>query len=190
MYLNQTSWEAPVATGATTASNKTERILVIEDDGRVQRALRRLFEPEGYEVETIGDGRAGLEAARSSRPMAVVLDMRLPGLSGRDVCRELKQWAPDLPVIMLSAVTDVVDKVALLELGADEYVTKPFSPRELLARVRSAVRKATRFSASPREVVTFGEITVDLAGMQVSRAGAVVPFTAQEFKMLRFLLLN
>ena len=175
---------------ATATRNVMEKILVIEDDSRVQRALRRLFEPEGYEVETIGDGRAGLEAVRAAPPMAVVLDMRLPGLSGRDVCRAVKQIAPNLPVIMLSAVTDVADKVALLELGADDYVTKPFSPRELLARVQAAVRRSARPAPKQRVIPAFGDVTIDVSGAQVFRGGTAVALTPQEFKMLRFLLAN
>src|SRR5713101_3008793 len=114
-----------------------ERILVVEDDRAVQKALKRLFEAEGFSVEISADGKSALEAFRSATPAAIVLDLRLPAMSGRDVCREIKQQAPALPIIVLSAATDVSDKVLLLELGADDYVTKPFSPRELLARVRA-----------------------------------------------------
>ena len=121
-----------------------ERILVVEDDRAVQKALKRLFEAEGFAVEISADGKSALEAYRAATPSAVVLDLRLPAMSGRDVCREIKQQAPALPVIVLSAASDVSDKVLLLELGADDYVTKPFSPRELLARVRAALRRSTR----------------------------------------------
>jgi len=125
-----------------------ERILVIEDDHRVQTALKRLFEPEGYSVEIAPDGTTGLRAAMGQVPVAVVLDLRLPQMSGRDVCREIKRSAPNLPVIILSAMSDVIDKVTLLEMGADDYVTKPFSPRELLARVRAAIRRSSRVMPS------------------------------------------
>ena len=121
-----------------------ERILVVEDDRAVQKALKRLFEAEGFAVEISGDGKSALAAYRATTPSAVVLDLRLPAMSGRDVCREIKQQAPTLPVIVLSAASDVSDKVLLLELGADDYVTKPFSPRELLARVRAALRRTMR----------------------------------------------
>src|SRR5690242_6175525 len=109
-----------------------ERILVVEDDRAVQKALKRLFESEGFTVDVKADGKSALEAFRASAPSAIVLDLRLPSMSGRDVCREVKQQVPTLPIIILSATTDVTDKVLLLELGADDYVTKPFSPRELL----------------------------------------------------------
>ena len=113
-----------------------ERILVIEDDHAVQKALKRLFEGEGFGVDIASSGTAGMELFRASKPAALVLDLRLPGMSGQDVCREIKQVSPGLPVVVLSAKSDVMDKVLLLEMGADDYVTKPFSPRELLARVR------------------------------------------------------
>ncbi len=102
-----------------------EKILVVEDDLGVQKALRRLFESEDYAVELTTDGKAGLEAFHSSPPSAVVLDLRLPGLPGHDLCREIKKKAPSMPVVVLSARTDVADKVLFLELGADDYVTKP-----------------------------------------------------------------
>jgi two-component system, OmpR family, alkaline phosphatase synthesis response regulator PhoP len=165
-----------------------ERILVIEDDHRVQTALKRLFEPEGYSVEIAPDGTTGLRAAMGQVPVAVVLDLRLPQMSGRDVCREIKRSAPNLPVIILSAMSDVIDKVTLLEMGADDYVTKPFSPRELLARVRAAIRRSSR--VMPSEQFSFGEIAVDFTRMHLTRAGQPVILTAQEFKVLKFLTEN
>src|SRR5256886_12563826 len=146
-----------------------EKILVVEDDLAVQKALRRLFESEDYAVELTPDGKTGLEAFRSSPPSAVVLDLRLPGLPGHDLCREIKKKAPSLPVIVLSAKADVADKVLLLELGADDYVTKPFSPRELLARLQAALRRTTR--AEVGDVFTFGNISVDFAKMEIVRDG-------------------
>jgi len=98
-------------------------------------ALRRQFSAEGYDVHIEGEGPSGLAACKSLRPATVVLDLMLPGLSGRTVCKEIKAWCSDIPVIVLSAVSEVADKVLLLETGADDYMTKPFSPRELLARV-------------------------------------------------------
>ncbi|HUK26263.1 MAG TPA: response regulator, partial [Terriglobales bacterium] len=126
---------------------RRELILVVEDDRAVQKALKRLFEGEKFAVEIAPDGQAALEAFRRATPAAVVLDLRLPALSGRDVCRAIKQQMPWLPIIVLSATSDVSDKVLLLELGADDYVTKPFSPRELLARVRAALRRTARAGA-------------------------------------------
>ena len=164
------------------------QILVIEDDIRIQRALTRLFVTEGYEVCVEGDGAAGLAACKNMIPAAVVLDLMLPGLSGRVVCREIKAWRPDVPVIILSAVTDVADKVLLLELGADDYVTKPFSPRELLARVQAAIRRSNRRAEETAQA--FGDIVVDFAKMELEKAGTKIPLTAHEFKLLRFFLEN
>src|SRR5437870_5984903 len=165
-----------------------EKILVVEDDLAVQKALRRLFESQYYAVAPTPDGKTGLEAFRSSPPSAVVLDLRLPGLPGHDLCREIKKKAPSLPVIVLSAKADVADKVLLLELGADDYVTKPFSPRELLARVRAAVRRTGRMEVT--DVFVFGNISVDFAKMELSRAGQPVSMTAQEFRLLKFFAQN
>jgi DNA-binding response OmpR family regulator len=119
-----------------------ETILVVEDDHTVQRALRRLFEFEGYRVEVCGDGRSAMDSLRKETPTAVVLDLGLPVLSGEDVCREIKRESISLPVVVVSARADESDKLALMELGAADYVTKPFSPKELLARVRAAIRRA------------------------------------------------
>jgi DNA-binding response OmpR family regulator len=165
-----------------------EKILVVEDDPAVQKALRRLFESEDYAVELTPDGKAGLEAFHSSPPSAVVLDLRLPGLPGHDLCREIKKKAPSLPVIVLSAKADVADKVLLLELGADDYVTKPFSPRELLARVRAAVRRNKR--TEPAELFVFDDVSVDFAKMELTRGSQPVAMTAQEFKLLKFFAQN
>jgi DNA-binding response OmpR family regulator len=165
-----------------------ERILVVEDDRAVQKALKRLFEAEGFAVDISADGKSAVEAFRAAAPAAVVLDLRLPAMSGRDVCREIKQQAPALPIIVLSAASDVADKVLLLELGADDYVTKPFSPRELLARVRAALRRTVRVESA--DVVEFAGISVDFTKMEITREGQVVVLTAQEFKTLKFLVQN
>jgi len=161
---------------------------VIEDDRTVQKALKRLFEGAGYRVDSRFDGSAGLEAFRALPPSAVVLDLRMPGRPGQEVCREIKQQSPALPIIVLSATTDVTDKVLLLELGADDYVTKPFSPRELLARVQAAIRRSNRSVTS--DVFGFGDVAVDFARMDVVRDGRPVVLTAQEFKLLKFMVKN
>src|SRR5215469_4601730 len=150
-----------------------EKILIVEDDPKVQRALQRLFGPEGFQVDTASDGPSAIGLFRSAPASAVVLDLRLPGMPGRDVCRELRQISPAVPIIVVSAVSEVMDKVLLLELGADDYVTKPFSPKELLARVRVALRRAGRPAAS--DAVAFDDITVDFAKMQLKRSGTDVP---------------
>ncbi len=161
-------------------------ILVIEDGKALQRALQRLFEGESFRVQIAGDGAIGLELVRASMPDVILLDLGLPGMSGREVCREIRKISATVPILVVSAKTDVVDKVLLLELGANDYVTKPFSPRELLARVRVALRvnqnSGTMASAS------FGEVRVDFEKMHVTRKGTSVTMTAQEFKVLRYFL--
>jgi DNA-binding response OmpR family regulator len=166
-----------------------EKILVVEDDRAVQKALKRLFVSNGYGVEIAHDGTAGIESFIAAPPAAVVLDLRLPGMQGQDVCREIKSRAPSLPVVVLSASTDIVDKVLLLEIGADDYVTKPFSPRELLARVKASMRRANRANAVP-ETITLGDMSINFAKMELTLAGEPVPLTSQEFKVLKFFVQN
>jgi|SRR6266496_3139729 len=169
--------------------SRVERILIVDDDRAVQRALRRLFEAECYEIAVAGDGVSGLEAFRSNPPALVILDLRLPGISGREFCKEAKERNPAVPVIVLSAITDVADKVLLLELGADDYVTKPFSPRELLARARVAMRHAAHLVADPA-CIAFGQISVDFTAMELTRGGEPVSLTTLEFKLLKFFVQN
>jgi DNA-binding response OmpR family regulator len=170
------------------AATPTDRILVVEDDRAVQKALIRLFEAEGYAVQIASDGNAAVETFRAAVPSAVVLDLRLPGISGREVCREFKQSSPAVPIIVLSATSDVSDKVLLLELGADDYVTKPFSPRELLARVRAALRRTLRPQVTER--FSFGDVSIDFTKMEIVREGRTIALTAQEFKTLKFMVQN
>src|SRR4030088_494196 len=158
----------------------SERILVIEDDRAVQKALKRLFEGEGFSVDIAGNGGAGLEMFRAAVPSVLVLDLSLPGTPGQDVCREISQAAPSLPIIILSARTEVMDKVLLLELGAHDYVTKPFSPRELLARVRTPMRRSSRPPLT--ETFSFGDVKVDFKKMELWRGGEVVLLYSQGVK--------
>jgi DNA-binding response OmpR family regulator len=170
--------------------SSSERILVIEDDRAVQKALKRLFEGEGFAVDIAGNGAAGLEMFRAAAPSVLVLDLSLPGTPGQDVCREISQAAPSLPIIILSARTEVMDKVLLLELGAHDYVTKPFSPRELLARVRAAMRRSLSMRTPLTETFTFGDVKVDFTKMELWREGKRVQLTSQEFKVLKFMIQN
>lgn len=162
------------------------RILVIEDDPRIQKTLHRQFSGEGFEVHIAGTGAEGLKIARASKPDAVILDLMLPGMSGREVCRELKSAAPSTPILILSAVSEVADKVLLLELGADDYITKPFSPRELLARVQVALRRTRRPEQS--ELASFGKVTADFGRMEVRKDGQLIVMTAHELKLLRYFI--
>jgi DNA-binding response OmpR family regulator len=172
-----------------------DTILVVEDSRPMQRTLQRLFASDSFHVEIAPDALAGLDCFRSQLPSAVVLDLKLPGMSGKDLCREFKVLAPSIPIVVLSANSEIEDKVLLLELGADDYVTKPFSPKELLARVRRAIRRSLPRTipvssvASDKvkhEVISFGDARVDFTSMEAKRAGEPVTLTAQEFKLLKF----
>jgi len=169
-----------------------DTVLVVEDSRAMQRTLQRLFQADAMEVQIASDGPAGLESFRKQTPTAVVLDLKLPGISGKELCREFKSIAASVPIVVLSANSEVEDKVLLLELGADDYVTKPFSPKELLARVRRAMRRGSappvgnNLPVTVRELVTFGDVSIDFTSMEASRSGRPVTMTAQEFKVVRF----
>ncbi|MBS1816528.1 MAG: response regulator transcription factor [Acidobacteria bacterium] len=165
-----------------------EKILVIEDDRATRKALQELFLQEGYTVDLATNGAEGLASFRSSRPDFVVLDLRMPQMGGQDVCRAIRKESEDVPIIILTGSFDEINRVLLLELGADDYVTKPFSPNELLARVRAILRRARR--AAPVERLHFDDVAVDFAKMQVLREGRSVALTPQEFKLLRYLAQN
>jgi DNA-binding response OmpR family regulator len=172
-----------------------ETVLIIEDSRPMQRTLQRLFEADSLGVRIASDGEEGLESFRQEPPNVVILDLKLPGLSGKELCRSFKAEMPSVPIVVLSANADVDDKVVLLELGADDYVTKPFSPKELLARVRRAMRRNIRKQqtagipegASPHDLLLFGDVEIDFTSMEAKRTGKPVSMTAQEFKLLRFL---
>ena len=165
-----------------------ERILVIEDDRALRKILGRLFSSEGYEVDMVPDAVCGLERLRQGVPAAVILDLPLPGSSGCDLCKKIANLVPGLPLVILSGSSDVADKVLLLEMGADDYVTVPFSPRELVARLRALIRRASR--VSPEAVYVFSDVVVDFSKMEITRSGEKVTVTAKEFKTLEFLTKN
>jgi DNA-binding response OmpR family regulator len=159
-------------------------ILVIEDDPRMQKVLRRLFVGEHYAVAVAGDGQTGVELFLSERPLAVVLDLILPKISGRELCQTFKHLSSETPIVVLSAISEVVDKVLLLELGADDYVTKPFSPRELTARVQAAIRRQRKPVGTT--IFRFADCEIDFKSMTARRCGVPVVLTAHEFKLLKF----
>ncbi|PYV21793.1 MAG: DNA-binding response regulator [Acidobacteria bacterium] len=163
------------------------RILIVEDEPNMVAGLRDNFEYEGYEVITAGDGAEGLGRALNEAPDLVVLDVMMPKMSGLDVCKQLKAKRPSLPVIMLTARGQEVDKVVGLELGADDYVTKPFSIRELLARIKAVLRRA-RPAPEEQERYAFGDVEVSLRTHQVTRAGKLLDFSAKEFDLLKYFL--
>ncbi|HTZ95896.1 MAG TPA: response regulator transcription factor [Terriglobales bacterium] len=163
------------------------KILIVEDEPNMVSGLRDNFEFEGYQVITAPDGVAGLERALSEMPDIVILDVMMPRMSGLDVCKQLKAKRPSLPIIMLTARGQEVDKVVGLELGADDYVTKPFSIRELLARVKAVMRRAG-ITTKPAEKFAFGDVEVNFKSCQVSKRGKAVDFSSKEFDLLKFFL--
>jgi len=161
------------------------KILIVEDEPNMVAGLRDNFEYEGYQVITAGDGVEGLRRALADSPDLVVLDVMMPKLSGLDVCKQLKAKRPSIPVIMLTARGQEVDKVVGLELGADDYVTKPFSIRELLARVKAVLRRAQTLPRD-QDRYSFSDVEVDLRGHQVRRRGKPLEFSAKEFDLLKY----
>ena len=164
------------------------RILVVEDDEALRKVLQRLLSSEGYEVDVVPDGVSAVEMLRHKTPTAAILDLLRPGSSGCDLYKTIADSIPGLPLLILSTSLDVADKVLLLEMGADDYVTIPFSPRELVARLRALIRRSWR--GSTENVFVFGDVIVDFSKVAVIRAGEQITITAKEFKALKFLIKN
>ncbi len=167
------------------------RILVVDDDPTVSEVVARYLERDGYQVETVADGRVALDRALAEPPDLVVLDLMLPGIDGLEVCRRLRALAP-VPIVILTARGQESDRIIGLELGADDYVAKPFSTKELVARVRAVLRRAKGPLApsgpdAPRIHVD-GDLEVDVAARQARLGGQVVALTAREFELLAFLV--
>ena len=167
------------------AASKKPRILIIEDEPAMVAGLRDNFEYEGYEVTSAGDGVAGLDCALADNPDLVVLDVMMPRMSGLDVCKQLKAQRPAIPIIMLTARGQEIDKVVGLELGADDYVTKPFSIRELMARVKAVLRRVS-LPLPAAEVYRFSDIEVNVRSNEVRRAGNLLDLSAKEFALLAY----
>lgn len=162
----------------------TGHVLVLDDDPTVTDVVRRYLEREGHTVRTAADGRTGLADALADPPALLVLDLMLPGLDGFEVFRRLRAEHP-VPVVMLTARGDEADRIAGLELGADDYLSKPFSPRELVLRVRAVLRRAG--PAPARGVLRDGDLVIDLAAREARRAGRALALTGREFDLLAFL---
>ncbi len=156
------------------------RILVIDDDAALAEMLTIVLRGEGFDASVVGDGARALGAVRDFKPDLILLDLMLPGMNGIDVCRAVRTES-GVPIVMLTAKTDTVDVVLGLESGADDYVMKPFKPKELLARVRARLR---RIEAEPAEVLSIGEVHIDVPAHQVSRSGTAVSLTPLEFDLL------
>jgi DNA-binding response OmpR family regulator len=161
-------------------------ILVVEDEMKIARVVRDYLERAGFGVLVAGDGEAALASTRGAKPDLVVLDLGLPGRDGLDVTRELRR-ASSVPIVMLTARGDEADRIVGLELGADDYVVKPFSPKELVARIRAVLRR-TESRASGPEVMRVGEIQLDVPRMRASVAGRSVDLTPTEFQLVATLL--
>jgi DNA-binding response OmpR family regulator len=164
-----------------------QTILVIDDDEAIRQVIGVMLENEGFRAVLAADGKTGLQEAFSSRPSLIVVDLRMPGLSGVDVCKGIRAAGMRTPLIVLSAVGDEIDKVLLLEMGADDYVVKPFGTRELLARIRALLRRS---SPETNQVITFSDVEVDLERHVVRRKGDEIKVTRAEFKLLAFFLQN
>jgi two-component system alkaline phosphatase synthesis response regulator PhoP len=164
------------------------KILIVEDEADMARGLQFNLEARGYEVEIARDGEAGYQAAIAGRPDLVLLDVMLPKRDGYDVCRALRKVQPTLPILMLTAKGREDDVVLGLKLGADDYVKKPFSVAELMARIETLLRRAP--SGGRPERVTFGDVAVDFVRHQATRSGAPLELTAKEFEILRFFAAN
>jgi DNA-binding response OmpR family regulator len=162
------------------------RILVVEDDPAILRGLSDNLRLESYEVVTAADGAAGDRLAHEARPDLIVLDLMLPKLSGYELCRKLRSEGLTTPILMLTARGEEADRVLGLDLGADDYVTKPFSVRELLARIRALLRRAHPPRPLPDEV-RFGDVVVDFRSYEAKKGGAPVDMTPKEFRLLRLL---
>ena len=166
-----------------------ETILVVEDDSSILRGLQLNLAAEGYRVRTATDGQEGLELARAEEPDMLVVDLMLPRLGGLELIREVRAMDGEVPILVLSAKGQEHDKVTALELGADDYVVKPFGLKELLARIHAALRRRGRRAAQPDQGVRrFGNAEVDLRGRRLRVSGREVPLTAREFDLLSFLV--
>jgi DNA-binding response OmpR family regulator len=164
-----------------------QTILVIDDDENIRDMIGLMLEKEGFRPILAADGKTGLQEAFASRPSLILVDLRMPGIGGVDVCKKLRASGSQTPIIVLSAIGDEVDKVLLLEIGADDYVVKPFGARELLARIRAVLR---RTNPDADHVLTFSDVEVDLDRRIVRRRGEEIRLTRAEFNLLTFFLQN
>ena len=165
-----------------------EYILLVEDEEALRMTLSDRLLSEGYEVECAGDGEEGLRCALEATHDLIVLDIMLPRKNGFDVCRDVRQAGLTMPILMLTARGQTVDKVVGLKLGADDYLTKPFEMMELLARVEALLRRGRRRTPGSNAICQIGSLRIDLRGTEVSRNGSVVNLSAREFQLLRYLV--
>jgi DNA-binding response OmpR family regulator len=169
-----------------------ERILIVEDERAVARGLEYGLANEGFEVLVAENGQEALDYARTQKPQLILLDIRLPDVSGFDICRQLRSEGARMPILMLTARDEAIDKVLGLELGADDYVVKPYDLRELIARIRALIRRAygELSEVNQGKRISFGLVEVDLEQLRVSRDGKQIFLTPTEFRLLRYLVEN
>ncbi len=165
-----------------------EKILIIEDEEDLVKGLRLNLTGEGYEVDWAADGGEGLRKALEERPQLIILDIMLPKMNGLDICRELRQKNISVPIIMLTAKGEEIDKVLGLEIGADDYMTKPFSIRELLARIKAHLRREKRERKTAPEVYRFGDVEIDFTHFKVKRKDKDLDLTSLEIDILKYLI--
>lgn len=165
------------------------KILVIDDESQILRALNTILGQQNYQITTAKTGEEGLAFATAIQPDVVILDLGLPDINGAEVCRQLRHWA-DFPIIVLSAHDNEQEKVAALDAGADDYLTKPFGVDELLARIRVALRHHVKSQGNKTGVIKTGNLTIDLANYLVTREDEVIKLTSMEFKLLAYLVSN
>ena len=164
-----------------------QKILIIDDDPEVRETVSILLEREQFIALSAGDGQTGIEKASSLRPNLILVDLRLPGLSGVEVCKRLRAERVTTPIIVLSAVGDEVDKVLLLEIGADDYVVKPFGTRELLARIRAVLRRS---GDDAKRLARFGDVEIDVERRSITRKQKEIKITPAEYNLLLFFVQN
>jgi DNA-binding response OmpR family regulator len=165
----------------------SKKILIIEDEPHIVLGLRDALEFEGFRVVSAGNGKDGVSLAKHEKPDAVLLDLMLPDVNGYKVCEDLRRWSPFVPIIMLTARSQEVDKIRGLDAGADDYVTKPFSVGELIARIRAIFRRASRAPGATPEVITIGKATVSLTAQSLAVGGTSQQLSFYEVEILRLL---
>lgn len=168
----------------------SNKILIVEDEKRISRFLELELKHEGYEILAAFDGRAGLDMANSENPDLIILDLMLPVMSGIEVCRRIRQAKNKVPIIMLTAKDDVMDKVMGLDMGADDYMTKPFAIEELLARIRVAIKRKTDENVDEPQILVYGQLTINDQKRQVTYNDDLIELTKKEYDLLRYLLEN
>ena len=165
-----------------------ETILIVDDEANIIQLVKMYFEREGFKILSAGDGISALKSLKENQPALMVLDVMLPGMDGFEICKKMRGENNNLPILMLTARDEDIDKILGLELGADDYLTKPFNPRELVARVKAILRRALPTENSSQEVLHIGDLVLDPTRREVRVDGVLIPLRTQEFEVLAVLL--